>query len=74
MIKYGKVRKLNLNDFNIIDTYPKAQIQLLKEELSKTDYQAIKFAEGEISEEEFAPIKEQRKLWRQKINELEAKL
>ena len=44
----------------------------LKMQLYKTDYQAIKYAEGLISEEEYAPIKAQRQAWRDKINELES--
>lgn len=43
----------------------------LKANLAKTDYQAIKFAEGELSEEEYAPIREDRKAWRAEINEKE---
>ena len=50
------------------------KINELKRNLNQTDYQAIKFAEGEISAEEFAPIKEQRKAWRAEINELEKQL
>lgn len=47
------------------------QIGTLKTKLNKTDYQAIKFAEGEMPFEEYAPIKEQRKGWRKEINDLE---
>lgn len=47
------------------------EIALLKAKLSATDYQAIKYAEGQISEEEYMPLKEQRAEWREKINELE---
>ena len=36
------------------------QIDLLKKKLSDTDYKAIKYAEGLISEEEYAPIKTER--------------
>lgn len=49
------------------------RIAELKAKLSKTDYQAIKFAEGEMTAEDFAPIKEQRKAWRAEINALENK-
>lgn len=49
-----------------------ARIAELKGLLSSTDYQAIKFAEGELSEEEYAPIRENRKAWRAEINEKEA--
>lgn len=47
------------------------EIAQLKAKLSETDYQAIKYAEGFISDEEYAPIKAQRQAWRERINELE---
>lgn len=47
------------------------EINALKQLLSNTDYQAIKYSEGEMSEEEYAPIHEKRKAWRERINELE---
>lgn len=46
----------------------------LKRNLEATDYQAIKFAEGELSEEEYAPVREQRRAWRAEINVLEAEI
>lgn len=48
-----------------------AQINELKANLVKTDYKAIKFAEGEISEENYAEIRLQRRVWREEINNLE---
>lgn len=48
------------------------QIDVLKNNLRKTDYQTIKFAEGQLTEEEFAPIRTQRQLWRDEINRLES--
>lgn len=48
------------------------EISNYKAMLARTDYQAIKHAEGLISEEEYAPIKAQRQAWRDKINELES--
>lgn len=48
-----------------------ANIAGLKIKLNKTDYQAIKFTEGEMPYEEYEPVKEQRKGWRKEINELE---
>lgn len=42
--------------------------------LKKTDYKAIKYAEGELSAEEYAETLAQRREWRAEINELEAKL
>lgn len=47
------------------------EIGKLKSLLSGTDYQAIKFAEGLISEADYAPIREQRQAWRDQINDLE---
>lgn len=47
------------------------KIAELKYKLMQTDYQAIKYAEGQLSEEEYAPIKAQRQLWRDEINLLE---
>lgn len=47
------------------------QIDLLKKKLADTDYKAIKYAEGLISEEDYASIKAERQALRDKINELE---
>ena len=47
------------------------QIQELKQHLAETDFQAIKFAEGELTEEEFAPVRAQRHAWREEIRRLE---
>ena len=47
------------------------EIGRIKSLLSGTDYKAIKYAEGELSEEDFSPIREQRREWRNQINELE---
>lgn len=46
-------------------------IQELKDKLNTTDYQAIKYAEGQLTEEEYAAIKAQRQTWRDQINALE---
>ena len=47
------------------------KIQELKDNLQKSDYQAIKYAEGWLSEKEYASVKAQRQQWRDRINELE---
>jgi len=47
------------------------QIETLKQKLAATDYKAIKFAEGLLNEEEYAPIRTERQAWRDEINELE---
>lgn len=47
------------------------KIAMVKEKLRATDYLAIKYAEGLISEEDYKPIKEQRQVWRAEINKLQ---
>ena len=47
------------------------RITKLKGYLLATDYKAIKYAEGELSAEEYEPVKEQRRQWRAEINSLE---
>ena len=47
------------------------EISILKQKLNDTDYQAIKYAEGLISDADYAKIKAQRQEWRDRINELE---
>ncbi len=49
----------------------KRRIIELKQNLKNTDYQAIKYAEGQLTEEEYAPMKAQRQAWRDEINYLE---
>jgi uncharacterized membrane protein YgaE (UPF0421/DUF939 family) len=51
-----------------------SEIMNILNKLDATDYKALKFVEGELTEEEFAPIKEQRKAWRAEINQLEKEL
>lgn len=43
----------------------------LKTLLANSDYKAIKFAEGLISNEDYAQIKAQRQFWREEIGRLE---
>ena len=50
------------------------KIYQLKQKLALTDYKAIKYAEGFISKEDYAPIKSERQLWRDEINQLEKSL
>lgn len=52
----------------------KREIAKLKQNLFDTDYKAIKYAEGYLTEEEYTPIKLQRQAWRDEINALEEKL
>lgn len=50
------------------------QINKLKQQLSDTDYKAIKYMEGYISEEDYSSIKQQRQSWRDEINSLEQQI
>ena len=76
-----------LKDINGVPTYVKLytdaeltvqankkRIAELKALLQATDYQAIKYAEGFISEVDYAPIKQVRQSYRNKINELEVQI
>lgn len=47
------------------------RIRELKQKLFDTDYIALKYAEGVLSEENYASMKSQRQAWRYEINELE---
>lgn len=50
------------------------RIAQLKRFLAESDYQAIKYAEGLLTEKEYEPIKKQRQDWRNEINILESEL
>ena len=50
------------------------EITQLKKQLSDTDYKAIKYAEGQISEDEYSKIKSERQGYRDRINYLEGLL
>lgn len=50
------------------------QIRELKKQLADTDYKAIKYSEGWLTDEEYAEVKTQREEWRSAINKLEDRL
>ena len=58
-------------DEKLIEQY-QVEIVNLKKYLSDTDYKAIKFAEGEITESDYQEVKSQRHDARVRINELES--
>ena len=60
---------LDYEDSNSVEC--KKRIKELKRMLERTDYKAIKFSDGALSEEEYAPIRKQRQEWRDEINKLE---
>ena len=55
----------------LVEQY-QSEIVELKKYLSDTDYKAIKFAEGEITESDYQEVKSQRHDARVRINELES--
>lgn len=58
-------------DEKLIEQY-QSEIIELKKYLCDTDYKAIKFAEGELSESDYQEVKSQRHDARARINELES--
>ena len=50
------------------------QIRELQSKLSATDYQALKYSEGWITEKDYTEIKANRQSWRDAINQLQAQL
>lgn len=52
----------------------KNRILKIKQELRATDYNAIKYAEGELTSSEYAAIRAQRRAWRVEINTLESEI
>ena len=58
-------------DEKLIEQY-QSEILDLKKYLSDTDYKAIKYAEGEITESDYQEVKSQRHDARTRINELES--
>lgn len=54
--------------------HPSLIVLHLKAELQKTDYKAIKYSEGWLTEEEYAPVKAERQALREEINRLEQEI
>lgn len=52
----------------------KRKICVLKQNLSRTDYQALKFSDGALTEEEYASMRTQRQAWRDEINAAEEEI
>lgn len=69
--------------YQIYHLYTEAELEIIQcdeqiayhqNQLLESDFKAIKYAEGLYSEEEYAPIKQQRQMHRQTINELNARI
>lgn len=75
-ISPSRAKLLKLGYKEVVTTPPpvdenEQRIWQLKELLQESDYKAIKYAEGWISEEDYAPIKAERQAIRDEINKLE---
>lgn len=62
---------IHISEQDLLKDQYRIEITQLKKSLSDTDYKAIKYAEGQISEEEYASVKELRQGYRDRINYLE---
>ena len=76
IVEVPVMKSVTREESGIIDARTPLQIKEdriveLKTMLFDTDYKAIKYAEGLISEEEYEIIKRQRQAWRNEINMLE---
>lgn len=68
----GTIREMTAEEIAEFQPTVEQKIASLKQNLADTDYQAIKYAEGAISEEDYAEMKAQRQAWRDEINRLES--
>ena len=57
-----------------MELHASLKILALKDELQKTDYKAIKYSEGWLTDEEYAETKAERQRIREEINRLEQEL
>ncbi|MBQ7128837.1 MAG: hypothetical protein IJO19_02490 [Clostridia bacterium] len=68
----GIIREATAEEIARLQPTIQEQIEMLKQQLKDTDYKAIKFAEGFISDEDYAETKALRQAWRDEINRLES--
>ena len=69
---YHKVVPQEPTEEEVAEANRLARIDELKMLLAESDYKAIKYAEGWITEADYAEVKAQRQAWRVEINELES--
>lgn len=62
---------IHISEADLLKDQYRLEITQLKKQLSDTDYKAIKYAEGQISEEEYASVRAERQGYRDRINYLE---
>lgn len=78
---YIEITEAEWNELTYVPPYVPTEADNIRNEISKlkaqllhTDYVVIKIAEGSATAEEYAEVIANRKLWRARINELEAQL
>lgn len=54
-----------------MDIETESRIAYFKSELADTDYLCLKFTDGALSEDEYAPIRQKRAEYRAEINKLQ---
>lgn len=72
ILENGVKRQMTAEEIAEIQPTAEQQIASLKQNLADTDYKAIKYAEGAISDEDYAETKALRQSWRDEINRLES--
>lgn len=72
ILENGVKRKMTKEEIAELQPTVEQKIASLKQNLADTDYKAIKYAEGFISDEDYAETKALRQSWRDEINRLES--
>lgn len=70
--EYVEMTAEDLADYETDDRDYQSEIREIKEKLAETDYKCLKFVDGALSEEEYAPVRQYRQSLRDEINTLEA--
>lgn len=76
VIDAGSMREVTSGEIaaELLPGHKAGRITELKNKLEATDYQAMKYMEGWLSEVEYAAVKAQRQIWRNEINQLESEI
>lgn len=71
--EYVEMTDADLSVYETTERNYQFEIEEIKEKLADTDYKCLKFVDGALSEDEYAPIRLYRQSLRDEINALEAK-
>lgn len=69
---FDKDFNFSIEQYNLRKQKENAEVRIaeLKSSLESTDYQVLKWKEGELTDEQFEPMRLQRKAWREEIRNL----